>query len=90
MNVPVPPKTPDQDPGQSAPGATKPTRLNPAAVPGTWLRPLSRKGLTNLMVVVRRCPFCGSPHTFRESGLRAAQCRGGYLFIKARKLRGSR
>lgn len=60
-----------------------------ALVWGTRYDTVSRRGLRHPVVMVRTCPFCSQPHQYRDTGLRLAACRGGYVLVRARRSRGA-
>lgn len=45
---------------------------------------ISRRGRRHRVVMVRHCPYCGAPHQYRDTGLRRAACRYGYVIVRAR------
>jgi hypothetical protein len=60
-----------------------------ALVWGTYYSTVSRRGLRHPVVMVRTCPYCSEPHQYRDTGLRIAACRRGYVVIRARRSRSS-
>ena len=65
-------------------------RLSAVAVAGAVYLTVSRRGRRNKIVLVRECPFCQNPHSFRDSGLRRASCGRGWLVINGRRTRQPR
>lgn len=51
---------------------------------GVAYNTISRSGRRHRIVVVPTCPYCGASHQYRDTGLRRAACRHGYVIIRTR------